>query len=413
MRTEEKRRGGAAPITSAERLGELDVLRGFALLGVLIANFLWFSFGETLATQAQRRAWMASDLNHFAVMFTELFVSDKANTLFAFLFGMGFWIQMERLKARGGDFETVYLRRLTILLVFGVAHMILLWPWDILQQYALVGFLLFALRRVPVRTMLWIGVVLAVVARPLIQYLFESAGISTVAEEVVFSDAAILQRQAVYAGGDYGAWVQETVRLAQYDYLASGLIVGWSFYVLGRFFLGAYVARKRWLQRSRELLPAVRRVFRVALPLGLLIEAVRTAIANDFLQGSEFVEEALHAIGVPILALGYATGLTLLFHNARWRWLPSMFAPVGRMALTNYVLQSVMMFVLLTGIGPGLALAGRISPAETLSVSFGFFALQVVFSHLWLKRYRYGPLEWAWRALTYGERPAFRKPATV
>lgn len=401
--------GGAAPITSQERLGELDVLRGFALLGVLIANFVWFAFGETTATDAQRQTWMSFELNRYAILFTEVFVNDKANTLFAFLFGMGFWIQMDRLKARGGAFERIYLRRLTILLLFGAAHMILLWPWDILQQYALVGFLLFALRGLSLRTMLLAGIVLAVAARPLFKYVFEIAGISTATDKIMFSETAILHRQAVFAGDSYSAWVQETLRLAHYDYLASGLIVAWSFYVLGRFFLGAYVARKRWLQRAGELLPAMRRIFLIALPLGLLAEGTQTAMHNDFLQGPEFVKEALHAVGVPILALGYATGLILLFHSSRWHWLAALFAPVGRMALTNYVLQGVMMFLLLYGIGPGLALAGRIAPAETLSISLIFFALQIAFSHWWLKRYRFGPLEWAWRALTYGERPAFRQ----
>ena len=132
---------GAAPVTSSERVGELDVLRGFALLGVLIANFVWWSFGENTALPAQSEAFAQDPGNLAVIAFTDVFVSDKANTLFAFLFGVGFWVQMQRLEERGAAFASIYTRRLFVLLVFGLINLFLIWPWDILNLYAITGFI--------------------------------------------------------------------------------------------------------------------------------------------------------------------------------------------------------------------------------------------------------------------------------
>lgn len=121
-----------------------------------------------------------------------------------------------------------------------------------------------------------------------------------------------------------------------------------------------------------------------------------------------WVPQAMHVVGVPILDLGYATGLILLFHSSRFGILARMFGPVGRMALTNYLVQGMFIGLVLYGFHGGLALAGQIEPKVVLPICLGFFALQIVFSQLWLARYRYGPMEWLWRSLTYGERPTLR-----
>ncbi|MCJ7421295.1 DUF418 domain-containing protein [Sphingomicrobium astaxanthinifaciens] len=399
---------GAAPVTSAERIGELDILRGFALLGVLIANIVWWNALRYTLLPDQMDAHFADPVQRNTLLLVNWLVSDKANTLFAFLFGMGFWVQMQRLEARGVDFAALYRRRIGILLALGVAHLFLLWPWDILHMYALMGFALFALRGLSMRAMLVGGAVLALGARPFFFWLRELLGLEDKAEAAVLSPDAIAERQAAFLGSDYGAWITEVARLHWHDYLGSGIVAGWLLYVLGRFLLGAWVARKGWLQRAGELLPAMRRLCLACLPLGLLLEALYTAMEFGIVHKVFFVAGALHAVGVPLLAIGYATGLILLFHRARWGWLPRLFAPVGRMALTNYIAQSVMMFFLLYGIG-GLAMTGRLAPTQTLAIAFGFFALQVLFSHWWLGRYRFGPLEYGWRTLTYGERSGFRR----
>lgn len=399
---------GVAPVTSAERIGEMDVLRGFALLGVMLANLGWFAFTDFTSTPEQRDAWTSNPADWYSMIALQWLVSDKANTLFATLFGIGFWVMMERLKARGGDFERIYLRRLTIMLLFGLAHFLLLWPWDILHMYAIVGFALFAMRGLSMRAMLWIGLPLALFAKPLVDMIRKETGLDEWSRGFVFGEEAEAVRQNVIAGSDYFAWVGEFARLAYYEYIVGGVFVAWWLYVLGRFLVGAWIARKGWLSRTRELLPNIRKIFLICLPLGLALEGVATAFEFDYLEGPKHVDKFIHYVGVPILDVGYATGLILLFNSNSWSFLARMFAPVGRMALTNYVVQSFFYFFLLTGIGPGLSMVGKLGPSQTLPMCFAFFAAQIVFSYMWLKAYRFGPLEWCWRALTYGEKPRMR-----
>ncbi len=399
-----------APLTSAERLGELDVLRGFALLGVLIANFVWFAFGQNTATEAETARFLEDPANLVAISFTEIFVSDKANTLFAFLFGVGFWVQMERLEARGASFRTIYLRRLFVLLGFGLINLYLIWPWDILNVYAVTGFALFALRRMPARAMLALGLVIALAGRPVTKGLSEAAGLTEPAYQAAFSTEAVLARQQAWVNGSYADWIRETAQLVYFDWVANGLVLAWILYALGRFLIGAWVARQGWLQRAGELLPTIRKLFVVALPLGLVLEVCSMLTGDSqILPAPGWLHETIHMIGVPVLDIGYATGLILLLHSARWSGLARVFAPVGRMALTNYVVQGVFIGLVLYGFHGGLGLAGQIPPKLVLPLCLAFFALQMVASHYWLARWRFGPLEWLWRTLTYGERPAMRK----
>lgn len=407
--TEMVRGNGAAPITSQDRLGELDVLRGFALLGVLIANFVWFAFSENTATEAQTQGFIADNTNLAVIIFVEIFVSDKANTLFAFLFGLGFWVQMERLSVRGAAFGAIYTRRLLVLLVFGWINLWLIWPWDILNLYALTGFLLFLLRGLPARAMLALGVVLAVAGRPVMEGLSKALGIYEPASEMAFSAEAVAARQDAFINGSYVDWVEAAARLTWYDWFANGLILAWVLYALGRFLIGAYVARRGWIQRSAELLPKIRTIFRIALPLGLALEILAMLTGDsEMLVVPGWVHEAVHMVGVPVLDIGYATGLILLFHSPRWAGLAKIFGPVGRMALTNYLVQGVFIGFFLYSFHGGLGLSGQIQPKQTLPLCLGFFALQTVFSHWWLGRFRFGPMEWLWRALTYGKRPQMR-----
>ena len=123
----------------------------------------------------------------------------------------------------------------------------------------------------------------------------------------------------------------------------------------------------------------------------------------------EFLAEALHLLAVPVLAAGYVAGIVVAFQGDIGRRLLAPFASVGRMALTNYIAQSLVIGFVLFGIGPGLALAGKIGASALSGIVVVAFVAQVIFSRWWLERFAYGPAEWAWRALTYGEPPAMRK----
>ncbi len=380
------------------------------MYGVFLANFVGFIEPGLMSTEAQLLALPTAPIDHVMFQLTAWFVFDKANTLFAFLFGLGFYLQMSRLSARGVDFERVYLRRLTVLLVFGILHTVFLWCWDILQLYALAGFLLFALRGLRDRTMLVLGLVLALFGRAA----YELASVSLSLETwhgfpAVFSEAAALERQALSAAGDYGGLVAAFGRMTLVDWLLNGSILGWLLYALGRFLIGAWVGRRGWLQDIPRYLEDFRRVRNIALPAGLLAEGLLMLVryygnTDRLPEWPHWVAlaEALHLLAVPVLAAGYLSAIVVGLHSARLRRWLAPFGHAGRMALTNYVAQSVFYGLVLFGVGPGLALAGKIGVSQVIVIVTLAYAAQIALSRLWLQRLRYGPLEWVWRRLTYG-----------
>jgi uncharacterized protein len=363
-----------------------------------------------MSTEAQLLALPTAPLDEVMFQLTAWFVFDKANTLFAFLFGLGFYLQMSRLTARGVDFERVYLRRLTVLLVFGILHTVFLWCWDILQLYALAGFLLFALRGVSDRALLAIGLPLALVGRSFHEFLTGYLPLeSWHGYASQFSDAAVLNRQALSQSGDYVGLIRAFGEFTLTDWLLNGAIVGWLAYVLGRFLIGAWVGRRGWLQDIPRFLDGFRRVRNVALPAGLLAEGILMLVRYYGRTGRlpewphwVALADALHLLTVLVLAAGYLSAIVVGLHSPGLRRWLAPFRHAGRMALTNYVAQSVFYGLVLFGVGPGLALGGKIGVTQVIVIVTLAYAAQIALSRLWLQRFRYGPLEWVWRRLTYG-----------
>ncbi|MEO8016686.1 MAG: DUF418 domain-containing protein [Pseudomonadota bacterium] len=403
-----------APVSAAERVEVMDVLRGVALFGVFLVNFTGFAGASIMATEQQLLSLPSAPIDFALRNVLEWLFVDKANTLFAFLFGLGFYLQMQRLERRGIDFEALYRRRLFVLLIIGSAHFFFLWTWDILHLYALAGFLLLPLRRLSSRAMVISGLLFAMFGRTLQKGLaeFGSAG-SWTGLPGGYADSDVLLRQQLSERGDYFGIVGNFFEWVFVDYIASGLILGWLCYALGRFLLGAWVGRKEWIARPVDFLPGWRRLLRSALPAGLILEGLATLLGGspliaDF-ERREFLANSFHLLAVPVLAAGYVAAIVVAFQGGRGRSLLLPFAAVGRMALTNYMTQSLVFGLVLFGVGPGLALAGKIGTTAIAGIVLVFFTLQVLFSRWWLTRYAYGPAEWAWRALTYGTMPPMRQ----
>jgi uncharacterized protein len=222
-----------------------------------------------------------------------------------------------------------------------------------------------------------------------------------------------LQRQRLSESGDYFGIVGNFFDWVFVDYIASGMILGWLCYALGRFLIGAWVGRKEWITRAADFLPGWRVTMRWTLPSGLIVEGLATLLAESPLVGHfehrAYLAESLHLLAVPVLATGYISAIVVLFQSSTGRTWLEPFAATGRMALTNYVMQSLVYGFVLFGVGPGLALAGKTGTTAIFGIVVCFFALQIVVSRWWLGRYMFGPVEWVWRALTYGERPPMRR----
>ncbi len=410
------------PVGERERIAEMDILRGVALLGVLLMNFVAFAGPGWMATETQLKALPSAEIDWWTFEAIRLFVGDKANTTFATLFGLGFYIQMTRGEGRPG-FEARYRRRLLWLLIFGWLNAIFLWVWDILNLYALAGFFLLMTRRWSTRGLVIFGTLAALYSDHLQDWLIKTLAIPLPDRDYLYADAAILQRQDVAVHGSYWQNVESMWTITWVEWLAGGLMVAWVIYALGRFALGAAIGRSGVLSDVDRHLPLFRRIAATAIPLGLVLGLLIRLIMRDYLQlpgGADGWKEFAGILRSPaalILAAGYCSGIIVALRSPWGRRLFTPFGAVGRMALTNYLAQGFIYAFILFGVGPGLGLAGKIGSFAVVLICLAFFAAQMVVSHLWLARYRFGPMEWIWRTLTYGERPQMRRaqpiPATA
>lgn len=397
----------AGPVAQGERVDELDVLRGFALLGVLLANFVGFAGGGLMATDAQLDALATARVDHMADFAVEWLVANKANTLFATLFGLGFYIQISRNGDRPG-FTRRYSRRLFWLLVFGVLNFLFLWVWDILNLYAIGGFLLLAVRRWRTRSLIIVGLVLALLSAAVLEYGAGQAGIALMDWDP-YADAAVLERQALSQAGDYGGLVAHFWRYTWTEWFAGGIFFAWIAYAGGRMMLGAAIGRSGIVDNLAAATPKLRRLRNTLLSAGLLCSLVMVMLEDGVFPVPEEAVDALAAfLESPLallLAAGYACMIVVAWQSRLGRVLLSTFRPVGQMALTNYLMQGLAYAFILFDIGPGLGLGGKIGTLAVVLICLAFFGLQMAFSTWWLNRYRFGPMEWLWRWLTYGSAP--------
>jgi uncharacterized protein len=416
------------PIDTSERLTLLDTLRGFALCGVFMSNvFMWFS-GRAFLPREQMEAAMtsASLLDKAVMMGFGLLVFGKFITIFSFLFGLGFAVQLGRAEERGASVVPVYTRRLGVMLVMGLAHMFLLWYGDILSVYAVLGFGLLLLRHRSDRTLLILAALLVLVW-PIIgtgllrlpQLLAETPEAAAALAKAATERSAALKAAAL-AAFSKGSW-WDVVTAGSTFYLRDFLpLVGiTALAALGRFVLGLVAGRRRLFHDAPQHLRFFRRLLVWGLVAGLLTGGIGMTFQLLMMRkvlNPETLPVWLPLVMAPLrhvselgLAAVYVSGITLLFQRATWQRVLGVLAPVGRMALTNYLSQTVISLFIFYGYGLGLIT--KLGPAACFALCLSIFALQVVASHLWLARFRFGPVEWVWRSLTYGRAQPMRQQA--
>ncbi|MEM9839880.1 MAG: DUF418 domain-containing protein [Pseudomonadota bacterium] len=382
-----------APTSALGRIEELDVLRGFALLGVFIVHFVGVNFYELPMPQDVRDAWFASPLQHSAAVVSDVLFQNKANTLFATLFGMGFWLMIERLRSRDQSSVSVYLRRLTLLLLIGAVNLFLIIPGDVLFEYALLGFALYALRGLPAWAMLALGLGLAFFGEPLGDQL--SAALSPEESNNPAPEG--------YGDTRYWYWVLLSAQSFYNDNVVGAGGAGWMLYLFGRFLIGAWIMRQAWAANLSAYRSTIGVVALFAVPVGVLCETASLLVFKGWIAGPSWVDSVGHGVGAPLLATGYAALLVFLFTGARTRGWVSWFAPVGRMALTSYISHGLVLALIFLPLGSELT--GIVTPIAGLGIAIGLFLILTIFSAVWLKAFAYGPLEYLWRWGTYGRRP--------
>lgn len=384
------------PLPSTERIQLLDILRGFAIFGILVVNMSIFMAPDFLPSYVPPPLPWYDRLVEFLVQF---FAQGKFYTTFSFLFGLGFALQLTRAEAKGIDIRSLYPRRLLVLLGFGVLHYLLFWEGDILRLYALLGFVLLAFRHRSKRIVL-----VAAVACFILFALLTSTVLAVLATPGAIASASpgmgidfVAEARAAYTSPSYLAVLAYHARIFFYDFLYLNFIQGLG--VLALFLLGLYVGKLRLLENLPAQRNQLQRLLSAGLAIGLLSNLVYVASKNSWLAGLGYT------LGAPSLAAVYISTITLLTLHETWQRRLAPLACVGRMALTNYVLQSVICSTIFYGYGFGLY--EKIGPAAGLLLSVLIFGLQIPLSVWWFKRFQYGPLEWLWRSLTYGKRPPF------
>ena len=387
------REKGAA---GTERVELLDALRGFALFGILLANILYWS-GWIFMQPAQQIALAGADGVAGQYLFHHALVDGKFYTIFSLLFGIGFSLQLDRLGKRGLDGLRIFRRRLLILLAIGLIHMVLIWDGDILTFYALIGLLLPFFCKWSGRALLAAAAILIFLVPFAGHALFEGLGWRP---HEALNDFG--NRISASLGGtpdDPIGWLQRSDPSAFFAWIMGG----WPFAIstrleswripklLGIMLLGLLLGRRvadGTLLDKRRLLWWT---FGIGLAIGLPF-----SIAYGLLPGLGQVSIP-SLIGTVPLALAGAAAFVLAW--PRWKRVLGVFAAPGRMALTNYLLQTLLGIGVFYGIGFGLV--GRVPPLGIYAIAVAIFALQTAFSHWWLARHAQGPMERLWRALTY------------
>jgi uncharacterized protein len=402
------------PVTPDERVESIDILRGLALFGILAANMRGFA-GPAMTYFTPDKFWPALH-DRLAQAFIFTFVQGKFINIFAFLFGVGFAVQFERARARGGRFGWVFARRMLILIAFGLAHGLLIWFGDILFVYGLAGlFLLFFRKRRDKTLIVWavIGFMIPVLLLTAF-FIASQLGMKPPAGPKP-TPAQLAQLQETFSNGTWTEIARQRASDAvKYNWGAFPILlwhVGWLFLA------GVLAWRRRLLQPPPESLPRYRRVMIWALAIGataLITRAVLQWIFNFGMMPTTtpaMIASVLQIIGTPALSLGYVCVVLVLCSDPAWRARLHRFAAVGRMALTNYLLQSIIGTLIFYSYGLGWF--GAIGPAWLLPLTVVIYGVQAVASPWWLARFRYGPVEWLWRSLTYGRRIPIRHFALV
>jgi uncharacterized protein len=395
------------PVAQTERIELFDVLRGFALLGILLVNF-WGQPGTLMPGVDAKVADVLGAL-----------VDASIYPLYSFLFGLGFAVQLQRAQQRGRATTHLYIRRMLVLFLIGSVHAVLIWEGDILVIYALTGLLLIPLHKLP--------------GKAILALVFALAALNLNAGTVRTRVDAWRNRDATAATLLAHTAAQEEGRITlNHRMLASGGGAGygpvtngrWKWYaenmrkladpltwilrdVLVFFLVGLLVGRARTLHE-----PARHgRALIIAAVVGAMCMVGGNLISSVMDVGAGFLSHVVVYAGDLGATTLYIAGIALLFAGApRARRVLGVLAAPGRMGLTNYLMQSVTMTLILMPYGLGWQ--PGITMFVLLKLMF-FFGVQVMFSRWWLARFQYGPAEWLWRSLTYGERQPLRLPVAA
>lgn len=396
------------PIPAGNRILSLDVLRGVALFGILLINVNMLHspvmYKQLLGLDLWTTTW--EQTTYVVVNF---FVQGKFYALFSFLFGYGFYIFMTRAEQRmERSSKRLYVRRLSFLFGLGLVHIIFFWWGDILTWYALVGMLLLAFFKQSPKVLLsWAFGVIALYMTLNLLLLGSIMQMPATSSTDIGADSYYADMLAssykLYTGSYLDAMAQ---RLVDMMFYLPQVTLAAIFTVLPMFLFGLYTANKGWLADVKKHIRKIRAIWFVTLILGFGLTFLKEWGLSGVDASVVTMHDVYHLLGMligdPALCFFYISSVVLLINDVPklrlWNWLAS----AGRMALTNYLLQTMICTTLFYGYGFGLY--GKVGAIEAYLIAIVIFITQLCLSHWWMRRFAYGPLEKIWRMWTYGRK---------
>ena len=409
-----------APVQTTQREIFMDVLRGFAILGIFIANlngFSWYN-GSAKATGP----YLLPGADNTMIFLHQMFIEGKFYSIFSLLFGWGIALQFKRAEEKGINALPTVRRRLFFMLLLGAVHL-LLWPGDIVFFYAILAFVLLPLRKLSNKTLLITGCLLVLspillywlkMTWPVLNYPADLAiKTATKVESSVFTIKSEQDFLNIMKHGN--SWFEQVQMnvvgfFYRYNYL---FFVSRIPKVFGIFLIGYVIGRsdfyKNILQHKKIVYWAIGIGLVVGLPANYFLAYYMSNHGGDYwqLKTKGFYQTIFYALGVAPLAMAYVGLFMLSFQKVAGKKVLSVFAPVGKMAFSNYILQTLIgSFVFL---GPGLGYFGEVGPVYYTIFGVVVFIFQIILSTIWLKFFNYGPVEWIWRSATYKKWQPFLK----
>ena len=402
----------AAPLAGAERIDSLDLLRGFALLGILLMNIQAFAMPGAAYSNPTNYGDL-SGANLWVWVLNHVFADQKFMSLFSMLFGAGVCVFTDRALGKRRHAAALHYRRMFWLLVFGLIHAHLIWYGDILYSYALCGFLLYLFRRLSPRALLiWSAAFLLV---PVIFHGFTQMAMPHIPEQakagMLESWAPPADRIQAEVAAYRGSWIEQQTQRHEGAVMLETLVFAIHFFwrAMGMMLLGMALYKLGVLSAQRSA-GFYARMVAIGAPLGVSLSGIGVwwnfdrgwSLVHSMFGGSLF--NYLGSIGLAIAYLGL---VMLLFQRKAWLGLQRRLMAAGRMAFSNYIAQSLICISLFYGFGLGLF--GQVERWQQLLVVFAVWIPQLIWSPIWLRHYRFGPLEWLWRALSYLQLPPMRR----
>lgn len=402
------------PTAPHERIVLLDIIRGLALFGILLVNAP--SINSPIEVAAADFAFKTNTWDYVVTNFIYLFAADKFYPIFSLLFGLGAILFMENIAKQGNNPIRLFSRRMITLLVFGVIQAAFIWWGDILAIYAILGFGLVLFYRVSAQLLLRIiyavFLVLTTIHIGLAYYHWQNdyypneIMLDDTIENVISESAANFndedEMDLIY---HYGSFKQIMKKRLQDYYLISfagiiepidlnNFIKYFTYYchIFAIFLLGAWLQKKKIFQHLDDNWPVIVRIGFYATVVAFITQLLSAHF--------DFFAEAFYPISGLAMGIVYIFIITFLFHKENWQKPLAPFAAVGKMSLSNYLIGNLILSLLFYGYGLGLY--GTMGPGTQLGITLVIYVGLFIFSMAWLKYYRFGPLEWLWRVLTYG-----------